>query len=217
VSSTPNNGFITVSFGGPTFFGGANPPVIGDNVAISRYEASIDGGAWSTVSTPFTATGTNGTEVSVDVRAVNNFGLASGSVNTKSTPRTVTTPPTSFSANSATFGQITLSWGAPTNNNGSGVSSYVLRNGTTVLQNSTATSYTHTGLAASTTYSYTVTAVNAAGESTASSISATTIGGYAKVWNGSSWVTLFPKIWNGSSWDEAQARVWNGSEWKHGI
>jgi hypothetical protein len=218
VSSTPNNGSITVSFGGPTFFGGANPPVIGDGVAISKYESSVDGGAWSEIATnPFTASGTNGTEVSVDVRAVNNYGLASVSVNTKSTPRTVPSAPTSFSANSATFGQITLSWGAPSSNGGSGVTSYVLRNGSTVLQNSTATSYTHTGLDASTTYSYTVTAANVAGESAASSISATTIGGYAKVWNGSSWVTLFPKIWNGSSWAEAQARVWNGSEWKHGI
>jgi hypothetical protein len=223
MSSTPNNGSISVSFGGPTFFGGANPPVSGDGVTISYYQYSTDNATWDTVpANPFNVSGTNGTAVTVYVRAVNNYGLAGTSASTTNTPRTVPSAPTSFSANSATFGQITLSWGAPSSNGGSGVTSYVLRNGSTVLQNSTATSYTHTGLAASTTYSYTVTAANVAGESTASSISATTIGGYSKVWDGTSWVTLFPKVWtgappSGSGWVEAQARVWNGSEWKHGI
>jgi hypothetical protein len=218
VSSTPNNGSITVSYGAPSFYGGANPPVSGDGVTISYYQYSTDNATWSTTpANPFTVSGTNGTALTVYVRAVNNFGLAGTSVSTTSTPRTVPSAPTSFSANSATFGQITLSWGAPSSNGGSGVTSYILRNGSTVLQNSTATSYTHTGLAASTTYSYTVTAVNVAGESTAASTSATTIGGYSKVWDGSSWVTLFPKVWTGSQWAEAQARVWNGSEWKHGI
>jgi hypothetical protein len=218
VSSTPNDGFITVTYGAPTFFGGANPPSPTDGVTIAYYQYSTDNATWSTTpSNPFNVSGTNGNGLIVFVRAVNNHGIGGFSESTTNTPRTVPSAPTSFSANSATFGQVALSWGPPSSNGGAGVTSYVLRNGSTVLQNSTATSYTHTGLAPSTTYSYTVTAVNVAGESTASSISATTIGGYAKVWNGSSWVTLFPKIWNGSSWAEAQARVWNGSEWKHGI
>ena len=197
---------------------GATLSGVANGVTIAYYQYSTDNATWSTTpSNPFNVTGTNGTAVTVYVRAVNNHGIGGFSASTASTPRTVPSAPTSFSANSATFGQVALSWGPPSSNGGAGVTSYVLRNGSTVLQNSTATSYTHTGLAPSTTYSYTVTAVNVAGESASSSVSATTIGGYAKVWNGSSWVTLFPKVWNGSSWAEAQARVWNGSEWKHGI
>jgi hypothetical protein len=228
ISSTPNNGSISVSYGAPSFYGGSNPPVVGDGVTIAYYQWSTDTITWNNnPSNPFTVSGANGTQTFAYVRAISNLGLEGAPAGTSSTPRTVPSAPTSFSANSATFGQITLSWGAPSSNGGAGVTSYVLRNGSTVLQNSTATSYTHTGLAPSTTYSYTVTAVNVAGESTASSISATTIGGYAKVWtgappSGSGWVTLFPKVWtgappSGSGWVEAQARVWNGSEWKHGI
>lgn len=125
--------------------------------------------------------------------------------------------PQSFAANTSTFGQISLSWAAPSSNGGSSVTSYVLRNGTTVLQNTLGTSYTHTGLSPYTDYSYTVTAANSAGEGSAASLTAKTMGGICKVWNGSTWVVALPKVWNGTSWVNAQARIWDGSEWKYGI
>jgi len=125
--------------------------------------------------------------------------------------------PQSFAANTSTFGQISLSWAAPASNGGSAVTSYVLRNGATVLQNTLGTSYTHTGLSPYTDYSYTVTAANSAGEGSAASLTAKTMGGIGKVWNGSAWVVALPKVWNGTSWVDAQARIWNGSEWKYGI
>lgn len=209
VSSTPYNGYISVSYGAPTSDGG---------VPISYYRYSTDNVNFSTTpSNPFNVTGSNGTSITVYVRAVNQSGLESASASTSNTPRTTPSAPTSFTANNSTFGQLTLSWASPTDNGGAGVTAFVLRNGTTVLQNSSSTSYTHTGLSPSTTYSYTVTAVNAAGEGTASSTSATTLGGVSKVWDGSSWVTVFPQIWNGSTWVTSQARVWTGSEWKHAI
>jgi hypothetical protein len=86
-----------------------------------------------------------------------------------------------------------------------------------VLQNTSATSYVHTGLSPYTDYSYTVTAANAAGEGTAASLTVKTMGGVAKVWNDTAWVTVLPKVYNGTVWVEAQARMWDGSEWKHGI
>jgi hypothetical protein len=212
VSSSPNNGSITVSFGAPTSNNGK---------AITYYEYSTNNVNFTQIFTnPFNVPGTNGTALTVYVRAGNGdtVGTSAGSsVSTTSTPRTVPSEPTSFSANASTLGQITLSWAAPSSNGGNSVSSYVLRNGGTVLQNTSATSYTHTGLSPNTTYSYTVTAANGAGEGAASSVSATTLGGRVKIWDGSSWVTIFPQVWNGSAWVTAQARIWTGTEWKFGL
>jgi hypothetical protein len=92
-----------------------------------------------------------------------------------------------------------------------------------VLQNTGATSYTHTGLAPYTDYSYTVTARNDAGEGAAASLTAKTLGGVAKVWNGTAWLTTLPKVWNGTAWLDSQARMYDGvgatedAKWKHGI
>jgi hypothetical protein len=135
------------------------------------------------------------------------------------TPPTVTVPsaPQSFAADTSTVGQIGLSWAAPASNGGAAVTSYALRNGATLLQNTAATSYTHTGLSPFQDYSYTVTAVNSAGEGAAASLTAKTIGGIFKVWNGSAWVVALPKVWNGTSWVDSQVRVWNGSQWSYGI
>jgi hypothetical protein len=66
-------------------------------------------------------------------------------------------------------------------------------------------------------YSYTVTAANAVGEGAAASLTAKTLGGIVKIWNGTTYSTALPKVWNGTAWVNAQARVWDGSEWKYGI
>jgi hypothetical protein len=214
-SSSPYNGGITVTYGAPGD---------GGTGGVSYYQYSTNLVNWyTTPSNPFNVGGTNGSALTVYVRAVNAYGQAGSYTSTTSTPRTVPSAPTSFSANSSVFGQLTLSWGGPSSNGGESVDGYVLRTGSTVLQNSGATSYTHTGLAPYTDYSYTVTARNDAGEGAAASLTAKTLGGVAKVWNDTTWVTTLPKVWNGSTWLDSQARMYDGvgatedAKWKHGI
>jgi titin len=213
VTLTPGNNSVSVAFTAPS---GTSPTNDGGS-AISSYEYSTNGSSYTaTPSNPFTVSGTNGTAITVYVRAVNDVGAGSATSNS-ATPRTVPSAPQSFAGSNTTFGQLSLSWAAPSSNGGNAVSSYVLRTGSTVLQNTSATSYVHTGLSPYTDYSYTVTAANAAGEGTAASLTVKTMGGVAKVWNGTAWVTVLPKVYNGAAWVESQARMWDGSEWKHGI
>ena len=208
VSSTASNGAISVTYSAPASNGGN---------AISSYQYSTDGTNFSTTpSNPFSVSGSNGTPITVYVRAVNDAGPGS-SGSTTNTPSTAPGAPTSFAGNNSTFGQISLSWSAPVSNGGASITSYVLRNGTTILQNQNLTSYTHTGLSPYTDYSYTVTAVNSSGEGSAASLTVKTMGGVAKIWDGEDWVTVLPKVWDGTDWVIAQARMWNGTEWKHGI
>jgi hypothetical protein len=213
ISSSPANGSISVSYTAPASDGGES---------IDYYEFSTDGTNYSAApASPFSVNGANGTAITVRVRAVNAAG-AGGVASTTNTPRTISGPPTSFSGNSSVFGQITLTWAAPSSNGGATITSYILRNGSTTLQSANLTSFTHTGLLPFTDYSYTVVAVNASGEGNIASLTVKTMGGIAKVWNGTSWVTVLPKVWTGappggSGWADAQARMWNGSEWKHGI
>lgn len=83
--------------------------------------------------------------------------------------------PTGLAVTGTTSSSVSLSWSAD-----SGAASYnVYRGSTRVGSGVTSTSYTDSGLAASTTYSYTVTGVNSSGESAHSaSVSATTGSGY---------------------------------------
>lgn len=215
VSSSPYNGGITVTYGAPSD---------GGTGGVSYYQYSTDASNWyTTPSNPFNVGGTNGSSVTVYVRAVNAYGQAGSYASTSSTPRTTPSEPTSFTANNSVFGQLTLSWGAPSSNGGESVDGYVLRTGSTVLQNTGATSYTHTGLSPYTDYSYTVTARNDAGEGGAASLTIKTMGGIAKVWNGTAWVTTLPQVWTGAAWANAQARMYDNvgatedAKWKHGI
>ena len=80
--------------------------------------------------------------------------------------------PANLTATAASSSEIDLSWAASAT---SGVTYTVMRNGAAVASGLTATTYSDTGLTASTTYTYTVEAVNAAGTSPASdSVAATT-------------------------------------------
>lgn len=133
------------------------------------------------------------------------------SITTKALPGT----PGSLTANTSTFGTIGLSWTA-SSGDGYTVTYTIARSGTT-LGTTTSTSYNDTTVAPYTAYTYTVTPSTDVGSGTAASVSATSMGGVAKVWNGTSWVTILPKVWNGTSWVEAQARMWNGTSWVHGI
>lgn len=124
--------------------------------------------------------------------------------------------------------QINLSWTTP-DNNGSALDNYTLQQSTTssstgfstIFTDSTvplSTSYNATGLAANTQHWFRVLASNGVGNSAYSTVkTATTLGGIARVWNGTAFVSATAKVWNGTAWVDAQARVWNGTEWKYGI
>src|SRR5207302_947154 len=86
------------------------------------------------------------------------------SVSFDATPPTV---PTGLTANAVSSSQINLSWTASSDN--VGVSGYRVYRGGTQIGTPGTTSFTDTGLAASTTYSYTVAAYDAAGNVSAQS------------------------------------------------
>lgn len=145
---------------------------------VTRVEYSLDGDTWidtATLSSSFSLTGlTNGTEVSVQVRAINAIGTGQASTVAKATPRTVPGAPTAVAAASNT-GSLTVSWTAPASNGGSAVTGYTARayadaTATTVIAScTTATpSCTITGLTNGTSYYVDVTATNVAGAGPAS-------------------------------------------------
>ena len=93
------------------------------------------------------------------------------------TTSTVPDAPTDLMATASGTGTINLEWTAPTNNGGSAITGYKIEvsadGGSTWTDlvantNSTATTYAHTGLAASTTRHYRVSAINANGTGVAS-------------------------------------------------
>ena len=111
--------------------------------------------------------------------AGNESTKASKSVTTPASQPTDTTAPSqpgSLTATAASATQVNLTWTASTDN--VGVTGYqITRNGapTPIVVSGTTTSYSDTGLTASTTYNYSVVAVDAAGnKSTAATASATT-------------------------------------------
>ncbi|MEV7404115.1 glycoside hydrolase family 6 protein [Streptomyces sp. NPDC091267] len=87
------------------------------------------------------------------------------------------TAPTGVTATAKTSSSVSLSWTASTDD--TGVTGYDVYRGGTKVGSSTTTSYTDTGLTASTAYSYTVKAKDAAGNVSAASgaLSATTSAG----------------------------------------
>lgn len=223
LTATPGNAQVSLSWTTP-----ANGGVAISGYTLKRGTTTI----YTGTGTSFTDTGrTNGTSYSYSVYATN--GVGDGAADTASaTPRTIPTAPTSFAASNSTFGQLALSWAAPSSNGGATISGYRLRTGTTLgagtlLYEGTGTSYTHTGLSPYTDYSYNITAYNVAGESTDTTnatLTAKTMGGIARVWNGTDWTTqvALVKVCTNATpgsqvWTLAQARVWNGNEWKYGI
>ncbi len=96
---------------------------------------------------------------------------------------TAPAPPTGLMAMAVSSTQINLSWTSPSNDGGSSVTGYMINrssNGgstwTTVVANTgtTATSYSDTGLVASTTYEYQVSAINSIGNSAPSNTASAT-------------------------------------------
>ena len=142
VTSTPSNGSVSISFTAPASNGGS---------AITSYQHSTDNVNYVTTATnPFAISGTNGTAITVYVRAVNVAGFGA-STSAASTPRTV---PDQVGTPTSSLGdrRFTISWTAP-GNGGSAITGYR-------VQYSTNGGASYTGDATTTSTSYTFTVAN---------------------------------------------------------
>lgn len=146
-----------------------------DNVAVTGYEVyrgtTLLG---STASTTYSVTGlTASTAYTFSVKskdAAGNTSASSNSVNvTTLAPDLDTTAPTAptLSASGTTLTTTNLSWSGATDN--TAVTGYDVYSGTTLLGSTTSTTYSVTGLTASTAYTFSVKAKDAAGNTSASS------------------------------------------------
>ncbi|MFC6594789.1 glycoside hydrolase family 6 protein [Kitasatospora paranensis] len=148
-----------------------------DNVGVTGYDiyrgTTLVG---SSTTASFTDTGlTASTAYSYTVKAKDAAGNVSAasaalSVTTSAggtTDTTAPTAPTGLASSAKTATSVSLSWTASTDN--VGVTGYDIYRGTTLAGSSTTTSFTDTGLTASTAYSYTVKAKDAAGNVSAAS------------------------------------------------
>ncbi|HSP79197.1 MAG TPA: carbohydrate binding domain-containing protein, partial [Myxococcaceae bacterium] len=155
-----------------------------DDVAVTGYDIFRGGTlVGSSTTTSYTDTGlTANTTYSYTVKArdaAGNTSVASGALSVTTQPPDTTAPsiPTGLVSTGKTSSSVSLSWTAATDNYG--VAGYnVYRNGVQV-GSPAGTTFTDTGLAASTSYSYTVKAWDAAGNLSAASsaLSVTTSAG----------------------------------------
>ncbi len=133
----------------------------------------------TTTSTSYSNTGlAASTSYSFTVAAYDNAGNTSA----QSTAASATTPacadttapsvPTGLTATAASCSQVNLSWTASTDTGGSGLAGYKVFRGGVQIATTTLTSYSNTGLAASTSYSFTVAAYDNAGNTSAQSTAA---------------------------------------------
>ena len=180
-TSTPgtNAGEVVLTWTAPA----ANGSAITDYLV----QYSPDGGTtWITfndgtsTSTSATITGlTLGTSYTFRVQAINSIGSGTASNSSSSLP-VITVPGTFSSGVSATAspGQVSLSWSAPSSNGGSAITDYLIEytsNGGTSWSTyahtaSAATNAIVTGLTAGATYSFRVSAINAAGTGPVSTV-----------------------------------------------
>src|SRR5213596_3288618 len=151
-----------------------------DNVGVTGYRVYRAGALLVTLGavTSYQNTGLSAsTSYSYTVQAIDAAGNASAqsvsaSATTQAAADTVApSTPTGLLASAVSSSQINLSWTASTDN--VGVTGYrVYRAGTLLVTLGVVTTYQNTGLAPSTTYSYTVQAIDAAGNASAQSVSA---------------------------------------------
>ncbi len=118
------------------------------------------------------------------------FATLVADLDTGSSSPTAPQSPTNLAATSVSSSQINLSWTTPSNNGGSAITGYKIDRSTNsgstwsiLVANtgSTGTTYSNTGLSASTTYTYRVSAINAIGTSSPSGISSATTGSVVTV------------------------------------
>ena len=179
---------IDLSWTAPSDDGGAD---------ITGYliEVSTNGSSWSdlvsdtgTITTGYSHSGlTAGSTRHYRVSAINSAGTSEPSSSDSATtdsPPAATAPdaPTSLTATADDQTEIDLSWTAPSNDGGADITGYgieVSTNGSNWSDlvadtDSTATSYSHTGLTAGSTRYYRVSAINSAGTSAPSSTDSAT-------------------------------------------
>ena len=147
-----------------------------DNVGVTGYKIFRDGTLVASVRQPgYTDTGLNpSTTYNYTVAGFDAVGNTSAqstpplaATTASSTDITPPSVPSNISLVSTTSSSVKISWTASTDN--VGVAGYkIYRNGS-LTGNTTATSYTDTGLTPSTAYSYTVAAYDAAGNTSAKS------------------------------------------------
>ena len=167
---------IDLSWSAPSDDGGAS-------VSGYRIEVSTDGSNWSNLVANTGSTGTSYSHTGLDagstrhyrVSAINSAGTGDPSNVADATTEaaSVAKPgaPTGLTATEDGQTQIDLSWSAPSDNGGASISGYrieVSADGSdwsdlVANTNSTATSYSHTGLDAGSTRHYRVSAINAEG------------------------------------------------------
>jgi YD repeat-containing protein len=168
---------VNLAWTGSTDTGGSG--LAGYRIYRNGSTSALGSSAGTTYSDATTAGTTAYTYI---VKAYDGAGNVSAASNTASvtTPDTIApSVPTGLTATAASASQINLSWTGSTDTGGSGMMGYkITRNGSAlVTTTSTATTYSDTGLAASTTYTYTVAAYDGAGNTSAASApaSATTL------------------------------------------
>ena len=171
VTAIAGNGQATINW---------QPPVSNGGSTITGYQVSRDGSNWTNVASTvrnhtFTDL-TNGTSVTLRVRAVNIAGNGATANAPSVTPRTVPGVPTSVTA-TAGNGQATINWQPPSSNGGSAITGYdVSRDGINWTRvGSTARSHTFTGLTNGTSVTLRVRAVNIAGNGAAVTAPAPTL------------------------------------------
>jgi hypothetical protein len=164
--ATPANGQATISFT-PGSNGGS---------AITNYKYSLDGTNYTTLSpidasSPVTIPGlTNGTTYNIYLKAINSYGDSSASSAVSVTPATTPSAPTSLNS-TAGDGQATISF-TPGSNGGSAITNYKYSldgtNYTALSPTDSSSPITISGLTNGTPYTVNLKAVNARGDSSAS-------------------------------------------------
>src|SRR5881409_1068949 len=148
-----------------------------------RWTAPNNGGSsWNTLvantgisGTTYSDTGlAHTTTYTYRVSDINSVGTSPPSNTTSATTSVVSSPPSGLAAAAVSSSQINLSWTAPADNGGSAITGYKIERSmdggsswSTLVANtgSTATTYSDTGLAHTTTYTYRVSAINSVGTS----------------------------------------------------
>lgn len=168
--ATPADGSVSIAFTAPASDGGS---------AIINYKYSIDGGSTFTAFSPAITGGpaiitglTNGTTYSIQLEAVNAVGDGLNSATVTATPRTVPQAPTSLVA-TVSDSAVSIAFTAPSDG-GSAITNYKysINGGSTFIAFSpavTSSPVTISGLTNGTSYDIQLKAVNAAGDSSASS------------------------------------------------